>query len=83
MTVDLFPPNTLFEDRIKQLDLRISRNVLLRGRARIRGNFDLYNLFNFNANTVLKMNPGYGRQWLQPIQVMRGRLVKFSAQLTF
>jgi hypothetical protein len=81
VTVDLFQPNTLYDDRIQQLDLRVSRNFRLRGTARVRGNFDVYNLFN--ANTVLNLNTGYGAQWLQPIQVMGGRLLKFGAQLSF
>jgi hypothetical protein len=80
VSIDLFPPNTLYEDRIQQIDLRVSR-LFRMGKAGVRGNFDIYNVFN--ANTVLNLNTGYGSQWLQPIQIMGGRLFKFGAQLTF
>jgi Carboxypeptidase regulatory-like domain len=81
VTIDLIPPNTLFEDRIQQLDLRFSRIFRMRGMTRLRGNFDVYNIFN--AATLLNENTRYGAQWLQPVQVMGGRLVKFSGQLDF
>jgi hypothetical protein len=52
---------------------------------RIRGNGDFYNLFN--AGDVLNMTTRYagatGGQWLQPIQILGGRMFKFSAQLDF
>jgi hypothetical protein len=81
--VDLIPPNTLFDDRIQQLDLRVSRTFTM-GKSKLRGNFDVYN--TFNASTVLNENTRYTTQdnkWLNAIQIMGGRLFKFSAQLTF
>lgn len=51
------------------------------GKVRIRGNFDVYNILN--GSTILTVNGRYGAQWLQPTQIMSGRLVKFSTQLDF
>ena len=81
VTIDLLPPNTMFEDRIQQLDWRLTRMFQLRGTGRLRGNFDVYNIFN--AATILNANTTYGAAWLSPTHVMGGRLVKVSAQIDF
>ena len=78
--VDLIPPGTMYEPRITQLDARLTRTFRF-GRTRIQTNFDLYNLFN--ASNVLAMNTRYGPQWLQPSQIMGGRLFKLSGQVNF
>ena len=83
VTVALIPPNSIFGDRIEQLDLRFSRMFPM-GRARVQGNFDVYNIFN--GSTVLNENTRYqtvNNQWRNVIQIMGGRLLKFSANLTF
>jgi hypothetical protein len=83
VVVDLIQPNTLFDDRIQQLDFRVSR-IFAMGKIKLRGNFDVYNVFN--ASTVLNENTRYtatNNQWLNAIQIMGGRLFKFSGQLTF
>jgi hypothetical protein len=83
VTVALIPPNSIFGDRIEQLDLRFSR-IFPMGRTKVQGNFDVYNIFN--GNTVLNENTRYqttNNQWRNVIQIMGGRLVKFSANLTF
>jgi len=83
VTVALIPPNSIFGDRIQQLDLRFSR-IFPMGRTKVQGNFDVYNIFN--GSTVLNENTRYqtvNNQWRNVIQIMGGRLVKFSANLTF
>ena len=78
--VDLVPPQTLWEDRINQFDVRFSK-VFRVGGTRIEGLFDIYNAFN--ASSILSQNGTYGGSWLKPVQVLDGRIVKFGAQLTF
>ena len=81
VTLDLIPPNSLFEDRLQQLDFRVSRRFEIGTKVKARANFDIYNLFNGSA--ILAGNYGYGSQWLQPSQILGGRLFKFSGQLDF
>jgi hypothetical protein len=83
VTVDLIPPFSLYGDRIQQVDLRLTRTFPV-GRSRLQGNFDLYNVLN--ASTVQNEQAAYrvvDNQWRNAIQIMGGRLIKFSAQLTF
>jgi hypothetical protein len=84
LVVDMIPPNTEFEDRVQEMDLRFSRNFRM-GILRLRGNADVYNLFN--AGNVLNMTTRHagptGGQWLRPLQILGGRMFKFSAQLDF
>src|SRR5205085_3051313 len=63
VTIDLIAPNTLYEDRLQQVDFRITR-LLRVGKARLRGNFDMYNLLN--GASILSENPGYGTAWEKP-----------------
>ena len=83
-TVDIVPPKSLFEPRFQQLDVRLSRNFKIRGSTRVRGNFDVYNLFN--ADTVLNENVRVTRtnnQWQNVIQVVGGRLMRVGVQFDF
>ncbi|MBI2186039.1 MAG: TonB-dependent receptor [Acidobacteria bacterium] len=84
VVVDMIPYGTEFEDRLQQVDLRLTRSFQA-ARARIRANADFYNLLN--AGDVLNMTTRYagtaGGQWLRPIQILGGRMFKFSAQLEF
>jgi hypothetical protein len=79
-TVALIAPQTNFEQRLQQLDLRIAKQITI-GRARLRGSLDLANLFN--ASDVLNMDTNYGDEYLRPIQILGGRLVKVNAQIDF
>ncbi|MBM3777932.1 MAG: TonB-dependent receptor [Acidimicrobiia bacterium] len=68
------------EARLTQLDLRVTRLFQV-GRFRVRGNFDVYNVTN--SNTILNVTSSIGPTWLTPLNIMAGRLVKFSAQMNF
>jgi hypothetical protein len=84
VTVDLIPPETRYEDRLRQVDLRFSR-IFRSGRSRVRANFDIYNVFN--ASDVLRITDRYalpsGGRWLNAVQTIGGRLMKIGAQLDF
>ena len=79
-TVALMVPNTEFEDRFSQLDLRLTKSIRF-GRARVQAMVDVYNLFN--ASAVLTENYTYGPSWLRPSAILGARLVKFGGQLDF
>ena len=76
----LIVPNTLFENRITQLDVRLTKIIRL-GRTRVQGMFDVYNLFN--ANSILSEVTTYGPTWLRPTAILGGRLFKVGAQVDF
>jgi hypothetical protein len=78
--VTLVEPFAMYEPRGNQVDLRLSK-VLQLGRVRLQGNFDVYNFFN--QSDIVTMNLRYGPTFLQPVSILAGRLVKFSAQLDF
>lgn len=80
-TFNLIEPNTMFEDRIYQVDLRLGKSFRFQHGVRLNATIDLYNALN--ASPILSINTRYGPQWLQPQQILDGRLVKFGAQLTF
>jgi len=80
VNIDLVPANSVYEDRLQQLDVRIAR-IFRFGKARVRGNFDIYNALN--GASILTENPGYGAAWLKPYEIMGGRLFKFSGQIEF
>ncbi len=84
VVINVTPDASVFEDRLRQMDIRFSRAFRV-GKMRIRGNGDLYNLFN--ASNVLSMTTRYsgatGGQWLRPLQILGGRMFKISAQVDF
>jgi len=84
VVINMTPDTSVFEDRIHQMDIRFSRSFRV-SKLRVRGNGDLYNLFN--ASDVLNMTTRYagttGGQWLRPLQILGGRMFKFSAQVDF
>ena len=80
VVIDLVPPNTIFEPRLQQVDLRVSRTFVA-GKARLTANLDLYNAFN--ASSVLNQTTRFGPQWMNVVQVMGGRMLKFGGQFDF
>ena len=63
----------MFEDRITQLDWRVSR-VFRVGTMRIDPMLDVYNLLN--SSSILTINTTYGPTWLRPTEVLLGRAFK-------
>ena len=57
----------MYEDRYTQVDLRLSRSFKLGGTSRMRGNFEVFNIFNESA--VVGENFTYSatnNKWLTP-----------------
>jgi hypothetical protein len=79
-TVELIEPNTMREARIRQLDLRLSKNVRV-GRYRVQGNFDAYNALN--GSSILSINTRYGTSWRQPTEILAARTFKVGATFSF
>jgi len=77
---NIIQPQTMFEERINQLDMRLTKNIRV-GHARLQGQFDVYNVLN--ASPILGVNARYGTAWLTPTEILGARLLKLGAQLTF
>jgi hypothetical protein len=83
VTVELIPPNSVFEPRLQQVDLRFSR-IFQFGSRKLRGDVDIYNLLN--ASNVLNMNTTYsppGGVWQDVTQILGGRLIRLGFQVEF
>jgi len=80
-TVPLIVPQSMFDDRLTRLDLRLAKRIAVSPRMRLQANFNIYNVFNGSASSTLNTN--YGSLWLQPSLLQDGRMVQFSANLTF
>jgi hypothetical protein len=78
--VSLMAPNTIFEPRYNQFDVRLSRRFQV-GRLRFEPRADVYNLFN--SVTALGSISGYGTSWLRPTDALGARLAKFGVQVDF
>jgi hypothetical protein len=78
--VQLAAQSTFLEDRLSQLDARLTK-VFELGPTRLRAMFDVYNIFN--ASTVLDSTGRYGSTFLRPIAVMGGRTFKLAGQVDF
>jgi hypothetical protein len=80
VSVPLIRPGTVFGDRVGKLDMRFARTFRING-ARLLASLDAFNLFN--SSDILTLNNAVGPNWLRPTQILPGRLMRFSAQLTF
>ena len=81
VTVDIIEPQTMYEPRQQQLDLRLSRLFRLGSTRRLRGNFDIYNLCN--ASDVLAQSNAYGPTWRNVTSILTGRMLRVGAQYDF
>jgi hypothetical protein len=78
--IQLVAPQTLFEDRISRLDLRLSK-IFKFNRYRFQINLDAYNALNSNA--IRAVNSVYGTGWRTPLQILDPRLVEIGGQISF
>jgi carboxypeptidase family protein len=79
-TIDLIAPETIYEKRITQMDIRFAKSLRF-GQTSAKAMFDVYNLFN--ANSILAIQTRFGDSWLQPTQILDARLFKFGLQVEF
>jgi hypothetical protein len=77
--VSLVAPNTLYGERVNQLDLRFGK-PLTSGRTRTTLSVDLYNALN--ASSVLSQNNNFAA-WQVPTAILPARFVKISMQFDF
>ncbi len=85
ISVNLLEPNTLFLDRINQVDARVGKTFRF-GRFQAQGFVDAFNVLN--AGTVTSVNTTYGanpatRTWMNPVTMLTGRTIRFGTQWEF
>ena len=78
--VSLIRPESIYAERLHQVDVRFSKRLTLGG-ARIAVNADVFNVTN--SNWVVRYTPNFGPNYLRPAQVLSPRLFKISAQYDF
>jgi len=78
----LYAQNAEAEARFNQLDLRFTK-ILKVGTFRLRGNFDIYNVFN--AATILSETTTYNpsNTYLRPTSILGARMFKFGVNVDF
>jgi hypothetical protein len=83
-SVQLIEPGSLYTSYQNQLDLRLSKRLTI-GRYRLRGDLNLYNVFNSDyANSVnTNFSTTAANQFLRPTAVILGRLFKIGGQVEF
>ena len=79
-SIQLIEPYRELEDRITQLDWRVSR-VFRFGRTQVEPMLDVYNVLN--SSSILTINTAYGATWTRPTEVLLGRAFKIAAQVDF
>ncbi len=80
-SVPLVAPYDMLEQRIRRLDLRVSKTFKLPRKFNLQLNLDAYNALNNNA--VQNINTAYGANWLQPLVVLDPQILQISGQITF
>jgi hypothetical protein len=81
VNVPLVMPNTIFEGRVRRLDLRLTKNFQITKTMRLQANLDAYNALNSNA--IQAVNNTFGAIWLSPTQILDPRIFQVSGQLSF
>ena len=80
VTVNLIAPQTVFGDRINQVDFRVAK-ILRFGGKRAQIGVDIYNVMNSSvAQGYLQT---FGPNWLRPTSVMDARFARVSGQIDF
>jgi hypothetical protein len=80
VNVRLNEPDSLYLDRVNQLDFALSRDFQI-GKLRVRPQIDVFNALNNNA--VTQVNNAYGPSLMLPLSVLNPRLARFNVRVTF
>src|SRR2546428_6831434 len=80
VTINLIPPSTVFEERIQQPDLRVTRTFRFGSRS-VQVVADLYN--SLNGSAILSEVTTYGPRLFTPTEILAGRFLKFGIQANF
>ena len=81
--VPLIAPQTLFEGRIRRLDMRVTKIFKLTNRVKLQANLDAYNALNSSAIQTYNQNFILGGAWLTPTLILPARFAKITAQIDF
>jgi hypothetical protein len=81
VTVDIIRPQSMYEPRQQQLDLRFSRLFRLGSTRRLRANLDIYNVAN--ASDVVGQSTAFGPTWRNVTAIIPGRMLRIGAQYDF
>jgi hypothetical protein len=79
--VPLVAPQTVFEGRIRRLDMRVTKIFQLTNKVRLQANLDAYNALNSSA--IQSLQTAFGPSWLSPATILDPRILQVSGQLSF
>lgn len=79
--VPLVAPQTVFEGRIRRLDMRVTKIFQLPKKVRFQANLDAYNALNSSA--IQSLQTAFGPSWLSPATILDPRIFQVSAQISF
>jgi hypothetical protein len=80
LALTVVEPNNNYAPHVNKTDLRLSKVVRV-GAYRLTGGVDIFNVLN--SSDVLAVNTTVGTNWLNPTQVLGGRLFRVSARMDF
>jgi len=80
VTLTIVEPNSKYSSNINKIDTRVSK-VFRMGHYRFTESLDVFNLAN--SAGVLAVNTTVGTSWLNPTQVLGGRLFRLSTRFDF
>jgi hypothetical protein len=80
LALTVVEPNKKYAPNVNKADLRLSKVVRL-GLYRVTGSLDVFNVLN--SSDVLAVNTTVGPSWLNPTQVLGGRLFRVAARVDF
>jgi hypothetical protein len=83
LTNALYAPFSVYEARLNQLDVRLTKPFSIKERFQIKANFDVYNITN--ANTILADTTTYSTSntYLRPTSILGARMFKLGTNFTF